>query len=183
MAGTLNFFQKITHPKVKRENVKNLWKNPCNIRDQSSMTLWNLPLLLLMFRFVCVCAFFFAIDPGFFGGEPNSSMSSESKLQVGWFRLQWRLAYSSRRRINHWVSTPMKRIFQRRLALCCCVSRDFLKLFFGFWGQLLVHFDHFLDSRGNWNRVPKTKKIDLWGSVWSESQEGWFARMAWGMEF
>ena len=68
MAGTLNFFQKITHPKVKRENVKNLWKNPCNIRDQSSMTLWNLPLLLLMFRFVCVCVFLCHWSGIFWGG-------------------------------------------------------------------------------------------------------------------
>ena len=58
---------------------------------------------------------------------------------------------------------------------------EILKLFSGFEANFWYTLITFWIS--NWNRVQKQQqKMDLWGSVWSESQESWSTRMAWGME-
>lgn len=70
-----------------------------------------------------------------------------STLQVGRFRLQWWLAYSSGRRIDHCVLTPMKRMRKNGFALILLFFSRGSEIVFRLWGQFLVHFDHFLDFK------------------------------------
>lgn len=116
------------------------------------MTLWGLPLHFTHVPIcVCVCVRCSLGVPlpliRKFVGDQKVPWNSESTVQVGRFRLQWWLAYSSGRRIDHCVLTPVKRIRKTASGLSCCFcSRDF-EIAFRLWGQILVHFDHFLDFK------------------------------------
>lgn len=100
------------------------------------MTLWG----------VCIAFYSWPLIRKFVGDQ-KVPWNSGSTVQVGRFRLQWWLAYSSGRRIDHCVLTPMKRMRKNGFALILLFFSRGFEIVFRLWGQFLVHFDHFLDFK------------------------------------
>ena len=100
------------------------------------MTLWG----------VCIAFYSWPLIRKFVGDQ-QVPWNSGSTVQVGRFRLQWWLAYSSGRRIDHCVLTPMKRMRKNGFALILLFFSRGFEIVFRLWGQFLVHFDHFLDFK------------------------------------